>query len=487
MPLSKKLTGLITGQAGSDPADQTAPNHNKPNQGSSSPQTQANLVAQTKVPNQERELILKWEERLAKWEESLQEEKSQLQDQVKGLEKKSQSLKELEDSLLQLKREYQSKLEEVAGLSNKVAEEKLLTELSQALKEEIAKRIRQAEEEIKSQADEKSKEILLEAMSHGFTNYINEYTISEVKLPDPDMKGRVIGRDGRNIRALENLTGVDVEIDEEGPVIRLSSFDPVRREIARVALQKLIKDRRIQPSRIEEVVNLTKAEIDRVIWKAGEDLCHQVGVYSLSEDKVKLLGRFKFRFSYGQNLLSHTLEETKIGLALAHELGANLETVRLGCLLHDIGKVLTEQEGTHVDKGVELLKKNNLPQAVIDCVAQHHEDQTFSSVEAIIVYLADAISGARPGARYESYDDYVKRISVLEEIAKGFAGVAEAYAIQAGRELRVIVKADKIDDAGLVILAKDIRDALEKNKVGIPGNVKVTVIREVRASETAQT
>lgn len=471
MPIRKKVSDQMAERPGSE-------SQNEP-ESLASPRSSVN--------QQEPQFFLEWEERLVKWEELLQKEKRSLQKRQVELDQRDQSLQQSKNELENLRNEYIHKLEAAGELTRNDAKTNLLAELGRALKEEMAKRIRQAEEEIKHQVDEKAREILVGAMRHGITDYIAEYTISEVKLTDADMKGRIIGREGRNIRALEQSTGVDIEIDEEEPIIRLSSFDPVRRELARIALTKLISDRRIQPARIESVVDSTRQELDRIIFKAGEDLCHRVGVYGLAEDKIRLLGRFKFRFSYGQNLMTHTLEETKIGMALAHELGADVETVRLGCLLHDVGKVITDQEGTHVDKGVELLKRNKMPQAVIDCVAQHHEDLPFSSIEAVVVYLADTISGARPGARFESYNEYVKRISSLEAIANGFKGVKEAYAIEAGRELRIIVKSEEIDDNQTVVVARELRNAIEKAKVGIPGNVKVTVIREVRAVETAQT
>ena len=321
-------------------------------------------------------------------------------------------------------------------------------------------------------------------MRHGATDYVAEYTVSVVKIPDEDMKGRIIGKEGRNIRAFETATGIDVDLDEEG-VIRLSSFDPVRRETARVALERLMKDGRVQPGRIEEVVEQVKKEIDRIIFEEGQKLCHAVGVYNLPMPLVALLGRFKFRFSYGQNMIAHTLEETKIGVALAQEIGSDVNVVRLGCLLHDIGKVVTDKEGSHVDLGVEMLKKYGLPQKVVDCVAQHHEDKAFTSLEAVLVYIADAISGGRPGARYENYDEYVKRLSDLEGIAKSKEGVREAFAFQAGRELRVVVAPEKIDDAAATVMAHDIKEEIEK-KVTFPGQIKVTVIRELRATEIAK-
>jgi len=273
-------------------------------------------------------------------------------------------------------------------------------------------------------------------------------------------------------------------LDEEG-VIRLSSFDSVRREVARVALERLIADGRIQPSRIEEIVTKTRKEVEKLMYKAGEDLCHRLKVYNLPRAVVAMLGRFKYRFSYGQNMIAHTLEETKIGIALGHEVGADVNIIRLGCLLHDIGKVITEEEGSHVQTGVDFLRKHNIPHPVLDCVAQHHEDKPFSSSEAVLVYIADAISGSRPGARYEDYEEYVARLEKLEKLAKSFKGVKDVYAIQAGREVRVIVNPEKISDAETVKLASDLRDKIKK-EMTYPGQVKVTVIREKRIVKVAK-
>lgn len=320
-------------------------------------------------------------------------------------------------------------------------------------------------------------------MYAGATDYVAEYTVTTIKLPDDEAKGRIIGKEGRNIRAFEKYSGVDLDMDEPG-VIKLSSFDSIRREIARVALERLIKDGRIHPTHIEEFLGRAKRDIERVIYQEGEKLCHAVGVYDLPRELVSLLGRFKYRTSYGQNMIAHTLEETKIGIKLAQEVGANVHIVRLGCLLHDIGKVV-EGEGNHVELGVKVLKKYNLPKPAIDAVAQHHEDEEFSSVESILVYIADAISGARPGARYENYDEYVQRLEKLEEIATSHPSVAEAYAIQAGREVRVIVSPEKISDDACVKLASDIKQEIE-DSLTYPGTVKVNVIRETRASAVAQ-
>ncbi|MGH7245833.1 MAG: HDIG domain-containing metalloprotein, partial [Candidatus Levyibacteriota bacterium] len=318
---------------------------------------------------------------------------------------------------------------------------------------------------------------------HGALNYIAEYTVSIIKVPDEEMKGRIIGKEGRNIRAFEQATGVDIDLDEEG-VIRISSFDSVRREIARRALELLLKDTRIQPFRIEEIVAQTKKEVEKVMFEEGEKLAHEVGVFNLPVDLITMLGRFKFRTSFGQNLVTHSLEVTKIGVHIAEEIGADVNIVRLGCLFHDIGKVV-EGDGSHVKLGVDLLKRYNIPEVIINCVAEHHEDKPFSSIESVIVHIADAASGARPGARYEDVENYAKRLKEMEDMAKRNEGVEDAYAFEAGRELRVIVDPGKLDDAQTVILAKKLRDEIS-SALAIPGEVKVTAIREFRAvsSET---
>jgi ribonuclease Y len=376
------------------------------------------------------------------------------------------------------------KLERAGNLTREEAKDLILSAVREKLKEEVAKEIKEAKTQAQDEADTKAREILVDAMRHGATNYVAEYTVSVVKISDEEIKGRIIGKEGRNIRAFETATGVDVDLDEEG-VIRLSSFDTARREVARVALERLLKDGRVQPGRIEEVVEQVRKEVDRIMFEEGQKLCHAVGVYNLPAPLIAMLGRFKYRTSYGQNMVAHTLEETKIGIALAHEVGADANVVRLGCLLHDIGKVVTEEEGSHVELGVQLLKKYGIPQKVIDCVEQHHEDTPFTSVEATLVYIADAISGSRPGARYENIEEYVKRLKDLEEIAKSQAGVKESFAFQAGRELRVIVEPEKVDDAASVIMAQTIKGEIEK-KLTYPGQIKITVVRETRAVEVAK-
>jgi ribonuclease Y len=378
--------------------------------------------------------------------------------------------------------DYKNKLAQVAKMTIEEAKKALLDEVQKDLTGEIAKKIRAAEEKVREEANEKAQEILLDAMKHGATGYVAEYTVSSVTVPNEDVKGRIIGAGGRNIRAFEKEAGVEIEIDETND-IRLSSFDSIRREIARRALEILIKDARIQPSRIEEVIRQVKTQMEDVLLEEGKKISHECGVYNLPVELIKMIGRYRFRTSYGQNLGIHTIEETKMGVAVAEEVGANVDVVRLGCLLHDVGKIVTDEEGNHVLLGVNLLKKYGMPKEVVACVAEHHEDRPFSSNESVIVWIADAISGSRPGARYEPHEDYVKRMDNIEEIANHFDGVDVAYAFQAGRDVRVIVNPDEVDDDKLTVLAHDIARKLEQ-EASYAGQIKVSVIREVRATAT---
>lgn len=379
------------------------------------------------------------------------------------------------------KTNYRKKLEDIAHITSEDAKRLLIEELKNDLKAEMAKEIKESEAQVRLEAHKKAQEILADAIKHGALDFLPEYTLSVVKIEDEDMKGRIIGKEGRNIRSFENATGVDVDLEERG-IIRLSSFDPVRREVARRALELLIRDTRIQPVRIEEVVEQVKREVNKILIEEGEKLAHAVDAYNIHPDLIQMLGRFKFRTSFGQNLVVHTLEETKIGMQIAHEIGANVETVKLGCLFHDIGKIVTEKEGSHVDLGVELLNKYKIPREIVNCVAEHHEDKPFSSIESMIVSTADAISGARPGARHEDLQDYMKRLKDMEEIAKHYDGVEDAYAFEAGREIRVVVNPGKLDDVETTILARKIKEEIDR-KVIVPGVVRVTVIREFRVTE----
>jgi ribonuclease Y len=380
--------------------------------------------------------------------------------------------------------ELKERLEKASKMTQDEAKKILLDEVSKDLTAEVAKKIRAAEEKVKTEANEQAREILADAMKHGATSYVAEYTVSTVALANEDVKGRIIGAGGRNIRTFEKETGVEIELDESNE-IRLSSFDSVRREIARRALEILVKDTRIQPSRIEEIVKSVKTQMEDVLFEEGRRIAQECGVFNLPKDLLSLIGRYKFRTSYGQNLGLHTIEETKIGVHVANEIGANVDVVRLGCLLHDIGKVVTDEEGTHVEIGVSTLKRFGIPKEVVATVAEHHEDKPFSSIESVIVWIADAISGSRPGARYEPHEEYVKRMSKIEEIASGFSGVETAFAFQAGRDVRVIVEPEEVDDDKLTVLAHDIAERLEK-EAKYAGQIKVTAIREVRATDTTK-
>ncbi len=410
---------------------------------------------------------------------------SQMDEREEELEHDRQKVQKVKQELAETKKKLLAKLEKTSGLTKDEAQTQILNTLDKQLTKDKALLIRQKAEEAEAEADEKVKEILIDAMMHGATDYVPEYTVSVVNLPSEDAKGKIIGKNGRNINAFERATGVDVDLDMSPTEVRLSSFDPVRREVARISLERLIKDGRIQPSRVEEVVRKVKTEIDKTTFEAGKKLCHDLGIYNLPIDLMKLIGKFKYRFSYGQNLIAHTLEETKIGIKLASELKLDVNTVKLGCLLHDIGKVSEEEEGSHVELGVKIAKRFNLSQGVIDAIAQHHEDEPFSGPEQMVVYIADAISGARPGARYENYDEYVKRLQSLEEIATQHSIVKQAYAIQAGREVRVILHPEQSKDEDVTVLSTQIRDEI-KNKLTYPGTVTVTVIRETRAQEIAK-
>jgi ribonuclease Y len=446
------------------------------------------LQLRSKTEKEQRELHKKLEQQ----QSILQSKLDRIDDRLEviatkedQLEKKRFDISELRSDVDKEREKVIARLEKVSTLTRDEAKNLLFDRLEKKLSKEMALFIRQKEEEAKTEADGKVQEILVDAMKHGATDYVPEYTVSVVTLPSEDTKGKIIGKSGRNINAFERRTGVDVDLDMSPTEVRLSCFNPVRREIARISLERLVKDGRIQPTRIEEIVTKVEKEISKVTLEAGKQLCHDVGIYNLPIELMRLLGKFKFRFSYGQNLIAHTLEETKIGIKIAHELKLDVNVVKLGCLLHDIGKVSEEEEGSHVELGVKIAKRFNLSQPVVDCIAQHHEDEPFSGPEQMAVYIADAISGARPGARYENYDEYVKRLTQLEEIATQYKEVKQAYAIQAGREVRVLLEPEISKDDDVKLLSLKIRDEI-KEKMTYPGTVTVTVIRETRGSEIAK-
>ncbi len=425
------------------------------------------------------------EDKLKRAEDLIVAREAELAKKDNDIKARLAEIEKTKTEIADLRLKQVEKLEKIGGLTKEKAKDVLLSAVDKKLARDVAERIRTAEDEIKESVEEKAQSLLIDAMYHGSTEYVAEFTISTVKIADDDVKGRIIGKEGRNIRTFEKVTGVDIDMDETPGEVRLSCYDGVRREVARVALERLIKDGRIQPTRIEEYVAKARHDIEKIMFEEGKKLCHMVGAYNLPTDLIAMLGRFKFRSSYGQNMLAHTLEETRIGMNLAAETHANVDVVRLGCLFHDIGKIVTDEEGSHVELGVKLLEKYNMPKAVVDCVAQHHEDVEFTSKEAILVYISDAISGSRPGARYENVAEYVKRLKAIEDIAMSKPGVTEAYAISAGREVRVMVDPGKATDDEAVRLASDIRDEI-KAKLTYPGTVTVTTIRETRAQQVAK-
>jgi len=424
-------------------------------------------------------------------EKTLAVQKARLESLEREMSGKAKTLQMAKDAIEKKQKEVdlmfdeqKTKLESVASLSKDEARKMLLENLDKELVNEKGKRIRQVEDDIKKEADKLAKEIIIDAMEFSVTDVVVERSTSKVKLPDEDIKGRIIGKEGRNIRTFEELTGVDLDLDASAGEITISSFDSVRREIAKLSLERLIADGRIQPARIEEIVEKTTKELEHIMYKAGDDLCHKLGVYNLPKDLIQMLGKFKYRYSYGQNMIEHTLEAARIGIYIATKLNANSETVKLGCLFHDLGKIITDTDGSHVDLGVDMLKKFGIDEKIIACVGEHHSD-TYSSVESAIVALSDHISGARPGSRGEDYESYVKRLKDLEEAALSFDGVDKVYAVSAGREVRVFVSPEKVDDASTAYLAREIAKKIELEQT-YPGVVKVIVIRETRITETAK-
>ena len=411
---------------------------------------------------------------------SLDEKEKYLIQKERSIDLQQTETKKKADQIDELYRKQLEKLENISGLDIEKAKQLLMSSVEKKMSNWLAKKIDETKDDLISRQEELAREILSDALTHGVTDYVAEYTVSTITLPDEKIKGKIIGREGRNIRAFEKATGVEIELDETND-IRISSFDSTRREIARLTLEKLIKDGRIQPVKIEQLVAQTRADMDKILLNEGKRICQEVGVYNIPVDLIKEIGKYKFRFSYGQNLAKHTVEAVKIAVALAFELKADVNTVRLGTLFHDIGKVINDQEGTHVDLGVDLLRRYKISEAVINAVAEHHEDKPFSSVESILVYLGDAASGARPGARYEVHEEYLKRMQNIEEVAKSFPGVTSVAAYQAGREVMVIVEPSAVNDDEATVLSQNIADKLEE-EAKWAGQIKVTVIRELRTS-----
>lgn len=414
--------------------------------------------------------------------ESLNNRLDQIEKREKQLDKRWEDFDRYKQELEERRQKLIDRLADVAGMTAEQARQELFTRLEREVNRRAATMVAERVAKAESEAEDKSQDILIDAMKHGATDYVVEYTMSSMQLDNQEMKGRIIGKEGRNIRAFERATGVEIELDEADEV-RLSSFDPVRREVARQTLLRLMKDGRIQPARIEEVVARVEKDLQKSIFEEGKRLAHRFKVYDLPTEVLEKLGRFKYRFSYGQNMIHHVIECTQMGRKLAQELKLDVRTVTLGCLLHDIGKVL-DGEGSHVQLGVQFLKRHKLPEGVVAAVAQHHEDEPFTSAESVIVHIADAISGARPGARNENREEYVQRLSEMEEIATAHDGVNRAFAIQAGRELRVILNPDKTADRDIQVIAQKIAQQIQ-DEMQYPGTVTVNAIRELRASAMA--
>ncbi len=425
---------------------------------------------------------------LARAEERVDQRSANLDRQSKKLEAREQNLNRRQSKLDrrqsqfdQMADEHRAKLEEVSMMTTDEARQHLLEDVEKEARQDMARIMREIEDRAKDSANQKARELIALAIQRVASDHVSETTVSVVPLPSDDMKGRIIGRNGRNIRAFEQAAGVDVVVDDTPEAITISSFDPVRREVARQAMARLITDGRIHPARIEKLIRDAEDEIEQIIKEAGEQAAYEANVHGLHPEVMKMLGRLKYRTSYGQNQLHHAVEASKIAGMLAAEMGANVETAKMGGLLHDLGKAMDhDQEGTHALIGAEFAKRFKVPAIVVNAIASHHHEVEQESVEAVLVEAADAISGARPGARRESLENYIKRVRTLEEIATSFKGVQSAYALQAGREIRILVKPDSIDDLGAMRLSKEISKTIEDN-MQYPGQIQVTVIRETRA------
>ena len=437
------------------------------------------------VKQRERELRQE-EDRLQKRRVQLDERFEQLDKRDRQLGQRQSNLDKRTNQLEKLEKDRLAELERVANMSQDEAKDLLLKTVEQDARQDMARLIREIETEAREEGERRAREIVTLSIQRIASDQVAEVAVSTVPLPSDEMKGRIIGRQGRNIRALENATGVDLVVDDTPEAVLLSCFDPVRREIARVALNKLILDGRIHPARIEKVVAKARDEVNQIIREAGEEASVEAGVPGLHPEILKLLGRLKFRTSYGQNQLAHAVETAHLAALLAAEVGANVQIAKAGALLHDLGKAVDhEVEGAHALIGADIAKRYGMPPAVVNAIAAHHAESESESLEAVIVEAADAISGARPGARREALETYVKRIKALEEVASAFEGVAETYAIQAGREIRIIVKPEQVDDLAAIQLSKNVAKAVEEN-LQYPGQIKVTVIRETRAVDFAK-
>ena len=425
--------------------------------------------------------VARAEERVDRRNENLDKQTKKLEHREAVLNKRQSRLDKRQNRLETIEQERRQELEQIAALTAEEAKQLLLEDVEKESRQDMARIMREIEDEAKENANQKARELVVMAIQRIASDQVAEQTVSVVNLPSEEMKGRIIGRNGRNIRAFEQAAGVDIVVDDTPEAVSVSSFDPVRREAARRALEKLITDGRIHPARIEKLIKDARTEVEQDMKEAGEQAAYEANVHGLHPQVIKMLGRLKYRTSFGQNQLYHSVEASKIAAVLAAELDANIDIAKMGALLHDIGKAMDhDQEGTHAMLGADFCKRFKVPPLVLNAIAAHHHEVEPESVEAIIVEAADAISGARPGARRESLENYIKRVRTLEEIATTFQGVESAYALQAGREIRILVKPDKIDDLEAMRLSKNIAKTIEES-MQYPGQIQVTVIRETRA------
>ena len=445
------------------------------------------LRSEMERENKERRSDLQRQERrLLQKEENLDRKIDSFEKKEEHLALKETKLNESQAKVDELYQKQLGELERLSGLSTEDAKKELLLSVEEQVKHESAMMIKELEQQAKDEADRKAREIISLAIQRCAADHVAETTVSVVALPNDEMKGRIIGREGRNIRTLETLTGIDLIIDDTPEAVIISGFDPVRREVARIALEKLINDGRIHPSRIEEMVEKAQKEVEQRIKEAGEQAMFSVGVHGLHPEMVKLIGRLKYRTSYGQNVLNHSVEVAHLAGIMASELGVDVNLAKRAGLLHDIGKAVDhEVEGSHVELGVEIAKKYRESELVINAIAAHHGDTEPKSVEAVLISACDAVSAARPGARRETLESYLKRLTRLEEISESFDGVEKCYAVQAGREIRIMVKPEQIDDASAVLLARDVAKKIEA-EMEYPGQIKVVIIRETRAVDYAK-